>query len=74
MNKGFKYEYTELNWEYNMEHFDRWCKGQTGYPIGESAAHTNQSLASLAKYKGFDPQPRPLKSQKPQYTNSHILD
>ncbi|KAI9656128.1 MAG: hypothetical protein M1831_004699 [Alyxoria varia] len=44
MNKGFKYEFTELNWEYNMEHFDRWCKGQTGFPIVDAAMR--QSLST----------------------------
>ena len=36
MNKSFKYEYSDIDWCYNMEHFDRWCKGQTGFPIGSS--------------------------------------
>ncbi|TKA69485.1 hypothetical protein B0A49_10073 [Cryomyces minteri] len=33
MHKPFKYEYANIEWEYNDEHFERWCKGQTGYPI-----------------------------------------
>ena len=35
MNKPFKHEYTKIEWEYNDEHFDAWCKGQTGFPIGK---------------------------------------
>ena len=35
MFKPFKYEYTNVQWEYDDEAFDRWCKGQTGFPIGE---------------------------------------
>lgn len=37
MSKPFKYEYTNVKWEYNDEHFDRWCKGTTGYPIVDAA-------------------------------------
>jgi deoxyribodipyrimidine photo-lyase len=34
MHKPFKYEYTNVEWEYNDDHFERWCKGMTGFPIG----------------------------------------
>ena len=37
MNKAFKYEYTDIEWEYNLDHFDHWCKGQTGFPIVDAA-------------------------------------
>jgi len=37
MSKPFKYEYTNMEWEYNDEHFDAWCKGITGYPIVDAA-------------------------------------
>jgi deoxyribodipyrimidine photo-lyase len=37
MNKSFKYEYTGIEWEYNDEHFEKWCQGQTGYPIVDAA-------------------------------------
>jgi len=30
MNKPFKYEYTNIQWEYNDEHFRAWCEGRTG--------------------------------------------
>lgn len=37
MHKPFKYEYTNIEWEYDDEAFERWCKGKTGFPIGTSA-------------------------------------
>ncbi|MEO8415046.1 MAG: deoxyribodipyrimidine photo-lyase [Ginsengibacter sp.] len=32
-HKAFKPEYDHIRWRNNEEEFDRWCKGQTGYPI-----------------------------------------
>ncbi|KAF2454691.1 CDP photolyase [Lineolata rhizophorae] len=37
MYKPFKYEYTNIEWEYNNDHFDAWCKGKTGFPIVDAA-------------------------------------
>ena len=37
MNKPFKPEYTNIQWEYNMDHFKAWCEGRTGYPIVDAA-------------------------------------
>ncbi|KAF8848274.1 putative Deoxyribodipyrimidine photo-lyase [Acephala macrosclerotiorum] len=37
MNKPFKPEYTNIDWEYNQEHFKAWCEGKTGYPIVDAA-------------------------------------
>ncbi|KAI0605771.1 Deoxyribodipyrimidine photo-lyase, partial [Pyrenophora tritici-repentis] len=37
MNKPFKYEYTNIDWEYNTAHFTAWTRGQTGYPIVDAA-------------------------------------
>jgi deoxyribodipyrimidine photo-lyase len=37
MNKSFKPEYTDIKWEYNMEHFKAWTEGKTGYPIVDAA-------------------------------------
>lgn len=31
--ESFNKEYDNLKWNYNEEHFDKWCKGLTGYPI-----------------------------------------
>jgi len=30
MNKPFKYEYTNIDWEYNDDHFQAWTEGKTG--------------------------------------------
>jgi deoxyribodipyrimidine photo-lyase len=37
MNKPFKFEYTNIEWEYNSTHFDAWKTGHTGYPIVDAA-------------------------------------
>ncbi|KAF2095487.1 hypothetical protein NA57DRAFT_67878 [Rhizodiscina lignyota] len=37
MSKPFKYEYTNISWEYNPDHFTRWCTGTTGFPIVDAA-------------------------------------
>lgn len=31
--KAFRKEYDLIEWVNNESHFDKWCKGQTGYPI-----------------------------------------
>jgi deoxyribodipyrimidine photo-lyase len=37
MNKPFKYEYTNIEWEYNDDHFAAWKEGRTGFPIVDAA-------------------------------------
>ena len=37
MNKPFKYEYTQIEWEYNEEQFAAWTQGRTGFPIVDAA-------------------------------------
>ena len=37
MNKPFKPEYTNIEWEYNNELFEKWCAGTTGYPFIDAA-------------------------------------
>ena len=37
MNKPFKPEYTNIQWEYNDELFKKWCSGMTGYPFIDAA-------------------------------------
>ncbi|KAF1846192.1 photolyase [Cucurbitaria berberidis CBS 394.84] len=37
MNKPFKFEYTNIEWEYNDAHFRAWAEGRTGYPIVDAA-------------------------------------
>jgi deoxyribodipyrimidine photo-lyase len=31
--QNFKPAYDEIKWRNNREEFDKWCKGQTGYPM-----------------------------------------
>ena len=33
MNKPYKPEYTNIEWSYDMELFEKWATGTTGYPI-----------------------------------------
>ncbi|KAK5165810.1 DNA photolyase phr1 [Saxophila tyrrhenica] len=37
MGKPFKYEYADIEWEYDNEAFARWCEGKTGFPIVDAA-------------------------------------
>ena len=37
MNKPFKPEYTNIEWEYDEETFLTWCHGKTGFPIVDAA-------------------------------------
>ncbi|GAB1201135.1 hypothetical protein APSETT444_010522 [Aspergillus pseudonomiae] len=45
MNKCFKSEFTDLEWEYNEDYFDAWCEGKTGYPIVDAAMRQINSTA-----------------------------
>jgi len=37
MHKPFKYEYTNIEWDYDDEAFEKWCTGKTGFPIVDAA-------------------------------------
>lgn len=37
MNKCFKPEHTNIEWEYDLDLFQAWCDGKTGYPIVDAA-------------------------------------
>lgn len=37
MNKPYKAEYSNIEWEYNLEHFEAWKTGKTGFPIVDAA-------------------------------------
>ncbi|CUM62579.1 uncharacterized protein PRCAT00000131001 [Priceomyces carsonii] len=37
MFRPFQLDYEDINWEYNQVHFEKWCKGQTGFPIVDAA-------------------------------------
>lgn len=47
MNKPFKYEYTNIEWEYNDDHFEAWRTGRTGYPIVDAAMRCMNHTAYL---------------------------
>lgn len=37
MNKPFKPEYSNIEWSYNMDEFNAWTEGRTGFPIVDAA-------------------------------------
>ncbi|KAJ5670829.1 uncharacterized protein N7477_006192 [Penicillium maclennaniae] len=37
MNKCFKPEHTNIEWEYDLDLFQAWCDGKTGFPIVDAA-------------------------------------
>ena len=37
MNKCFKPEFTNVEWEYDNDKFNAWCEGKTGFPIVDAA-------------------------------------
>lgn len=45
MNKPFKFEYTNVEWEYNDDHFRAWTEGRTGYPIVDAAMRSLRETA-----------------------------
>lgn len=47
MNKPFKYEYTNIEWEYSDEHFLAWTEGRTGYPIVDAAMRCMKQTAYM---------------------------
>lgn len=47
MSKPFKYEYMNVEWEYNDEHFSAWSEGRTGYPIVDAAIRQMNSTAYM---------------------------
>jgi deoxyribodipyrimidine photo-lyase len=47
MNKPFKYEYTNIDWEYDTRHFRAWTEGRTGYPIVDAAMRCLNNTAYM---------------------------
>ncbi|CAO2649801.1 Nn.00g010930.m01.CDS01 [Neocucurbitaria sp. VM-36] len=47
MNKPFKFEYTNIEWEYNDSHFRAWTQGRTGYPIVDAAMRSLNETAYM---------------------------
>lgn len=33
----FQTDFASIQWEYNKDHFTKWCKGETGYPFVDAA-------------------------------------
>lgn len=44
MSKAFKYEYSNIEWEYDDGAFQRWCDGKTGFPIVDAAMRQLRSM------------------------------
>lgn len=47
MNKPFKYEYTNITWEYSTPHFNAWTSGRTGYPIIDASMRCMRQTSYL---------------------------
>lgn len=47
MHKPFKFEYTNLAWEYSAAHFEAWKTGLTGYPLVDAAMRCMNSTAYM---------------------------
>ncbi|KAI9885576.1 MAG: hypothetical protein M1823_002635 [Watsoniomyces obsoletus] len=47
MNKPFKPEYTNIEWDYNASNFRAWCDGRTGYPIVDAAMRQMRELSYM---------------------------
>lgn len=47
MHKPFKFEYTNIAWEYSAPHFQAWKTGHTGYPIIDAAMRCMNKTAYM---------------------------
>lgn len=47
MSKAFKYEYNSISWEYSPQDFQKWCDGQTGFPIVDAAMRQLKTMAYM---------------------------
>lgn len=47
MHKPFHLELSDVEWEYNSEHFQRWCEGNTGFPIVDACMRCLNETAYL---------------------------
>lgn len=45
MNKCFKPEFTNVEWEYDEELFKAWCEGCTGYPLVDASMRSMKKNA-----------------------------
>ncbi|KAK4554135.1 DNA photolyase phr1 [Recurvomyces mirabilis] len=44
MSKPFKYEYSDIRWDYDQAKFIRWCEGKTGFPVVDAAMRQMNSM------------------------------
>lgn len=47
MSKPFKYEYSDVEWEYDDELFQKWTDGVTGFPIVDAAMRQCKNMAYI---------------------------
>ena len=47
MNKPFKYEYSDIEWDYDDKLFQAWCSGRTGFPIVDAAVRQMNSMGYM---------------------------
>ena len=47
MHKPFKFEYTNVAWEYSDPNFEAWKTGRTGYPIVDAAMRCMNTTAYM---------------------------
>lgn len=47
MFKPFKYEYSDIEWEYSDEKFQKWTEGMTGFPIVDAAMRQCKEMAYI---------------------------
>ncbi|KAK5264455.1 DNA photolyase phr1 [Exophiala xenobiotica] len=47
MNKPFKPEYSNIEWEYDLDRFQKWTQGKTGFPIVDAAMRQVAHMAYM---------------------------
>jgi hypothetical protein len=60
MNKPFKHEYTNIQWEYSNENFQAWATGRTGYPIVDAAMRCLVKTGYMYNFPSFASLPNSL--------------
>ena len=47
VNNNFKRKYDNISWINDAELFDKWCKGNTGYPIVDAGMRQLNNLSLI---------------------------
>lgn len=47
MNKAFQPKTERVRWNYNEDHFQRWCEGKTGFPIVDAGMRQLNSIGYM---------------------------